>query len=112
MLKYTKYLFSLLVSFWVLLLQSSGPLTSPNPPLPRTRYCLKVFFVTGCLSDTKTQTLELFLSLLSQQIKNTVQPLMNLLQQIHVQTNVPSSFIDIYDVMCPDGSRHLQTRLG
>lgn len=25
------------------------PLTSPKPPLPRTRYCLKVFLVTGCL---------------------------------------------------------------
>lgn len=24
-------------------------LTSPKPPLPRTRYCLKVFLVTGCL---------------------------------------------------------------
>lgn len=28
---------------------TSRPLTSPKPPLPRTRYCLKVFLVTGCL---------------------------------------------------------------
>lgn len=28
-------------------------LTSPKPPFPKTRYCLNVFFVTGCLLDRK-----------------------------------------------------------
>lgn len=28
-------------------------LTSPKPPFPSTRYCLKVFLVTGCLEKSK-----------------------------------------------------------
>lgn len=33
-----------------------GPLTSPKPPFPSTRYCLKVVLVTGCLEKKQELT--------------------------------------------------------